>query len=117
MIPTKSSLYGVLNDVQLNNIVNASIGDGAKCVLGGKAKGCYYMPTLLIDVTEDMSVFRNETFGPVFSIIKAKDINHMVEIANDSDFGLGGSVWSNNEEEAIYIASKIQTGWRPEIQT
>ena len=39
-----------------------------------------------------------------------KDINHMIEIANDSDFGLGGSIWSNNQEQAFYIANKIETG-------
>ena len=57
-----------------------------------------------------MPVYYEETFGPVFAIIKSKNINDMIEIANDSDFGLGGSIWSNSKSKAFAIANKIETG-------
>ena len=57
-----------------------------------------------------MPVYNQETFGPVFSVFKFNDIDKMVELANDTDFGLGGSVWSKNKDKALSVARRIETG-------
>ena len=57
-----------------------------------------------------MPVYYDETFGPVFTIFKFDSIDEMIEIANDSDFGLGGSLWSDDRDKALSIARKIETG-------
>ena len=72
--------------------------------------GAYYYPTLLVDVDESMQVFNCETFGPVFCVMKIKDLNHAIEIANNSEYGLGGSVWSEDLNVAKNVANQIETG-------
>ena len=84
---------------------------GASIILGGQRinnSGCFYLPTIITDVTKGMPVYNEETFGPVFSIIKFKDDKEAIQIANDSEYCLGGSVWSNDEERAFAIPTKIE---------
>tara|TARA_Y100001970_G_scaffold23435_1_gene27522 strand:- start:2058 stop:3413 length:1356 start_codon:yes stop_codon:yes gene_type:complete len=95
---------------ELNIMVQSSINDGAVCLKGGDFNGCYYMPTLLIDVNEDMTVFKKETFGPVFCVTKIKDVEDAIRLANKSDYGLGGSLWSSDIDLAKDIANRINTG-------
>ena len=94
----------------INKLVQSSINDGAKCKIGAEMNGCYYMPTLLIDVKEDMSVFKEETFGPVFCVTKIKNIDDAVRLANNSDYGLGGSLWTSDIALAKDVVRKINTG-------
>ena len=94
----------------LNKLVQSSIEDGAKCLMGSVMKDCYYMPTILIDVTENMSVFKQETFGPVMCITKVKDVDDAIRLANSSQYGLGGSLWTSNIKLAREIAKQINTG-------
>ncbi len=94
----------------LSEIVNSSINEGAKCLMGGDSNGCFYNPVLLVDVTENMSVFKKETFGPVMCVIKIKDVNDAIRLANNSDYGLGGSLWTSNISLAKKITKKINTG-------
>ena len=94
----------------LNSIVNESISQGAKSILGGGKQGCFYSPSLLVDVTEDMSVFKKETFGPVLCISKIKNVEEAVKLANKSDYGLGGSLWTENITLAKDIVKRIDTG-------
>ena len=68
------------------------------------------MPTLLVDVKENMSVFKQETFGPVFCVTKIKDAEDGVRLANQSKYGLGGSLWTSNIELAKKLTKKIDTG-------
>ena len=101
----------ILNKIMLQ--VNASIKLGANLVTGGarlNQNGFYYSPTILADITKEMPVYSEETFGPVFSVFKFTDLDEMIELANDTDFGLGGSVWSDNKDKALSIARKIETG-------
>ena len=93
-----------------SQLVQSSIAQGAKCILGAEIKDCYYIPTLLIDVTEDMSVFRKETFGPVFCVTKIKDVDDAIRLANNSKYGLGGSLWTSNIKLAKEIVKQINTG-------
>ena len=80
--------------IDIDTMVRSSISDGANCIEGGKRKGCYYFPTLLIDVKEKMSVFKEETFGPVLCVSKIKNIDEAIALANESEYGLGGSIWT-----------------------
>ena len=92
--------------------VDETIAAGARCVLGGKVPegpGYFYPPTLLVDVTNDMVACREETFGPVAVILKAKDVDEALAIANDTEYGLAGSVWSTAERGEA-LAPKMETG-------
>ncbi|HPZ24167.1 MAG TPA: aldehyde dehydrogenase family protein [Bacilli bacterium] len=91
--------------------VNATISSGAKLVCGGKRKGAFYAPTILDNVTKDMDVAKDmEIFGPVISIIPFKDINEAVEIANQSSFGLCGSIISRDINKAMKVANELECG-------
>ena len=94
----------------LNKIVEKSIKDGAKCVIGGESNGCFFTPTLLVDVTEKMSVFKEETFGPILCIAKIKNADEAVKIANKSKYGLGGSLWTKNISLAEKLTRQINSG-------
>ncbi len=101
----------ILNEI--DEQVQKSVSLGAKLVSGGSRlnqSGYFYSPTILTDIKKDMPVYYDETFGPVFTIFKFDSIDEMLEIANDSDFGLGGSLWSEDRDKALSIARKIQTG-------
>ena len=95
---------------EIDALVQSSIKKGAKCLLGGKYSDSFYEPTLLIDVKEDMDVFTCETFGPIFCISKILDSEEAIRLANNSDYGLGGSIWTKNIEKAKNMASRIETG-------
>ena len=89
--------------------------EGARCIHGGGAadhleKGYYIQPTVFMDVTNDMTIAREEIFGSVLSVITFKDDDDAVRIANDSDFGLSGGVTSASDERALAVARRIRTG-------
>ena len=101
----------ILNKIMTQ--VEISIKLGANLITGGdrlNSRGFYYSPTILTDITKEMPVYYEETFGPVFTVLKFDTIEEMIQIANDSDFGLGGSVWSKDKENALSIARRIETG-------
>ena len=81
---------------------------------GGKPRhldrGYYIEPTVFMDVTNDMTIAREEIFGPVLSVIAYEDEEDAIRIANDSIYGLSGEVWSANEERAMRVARRIRTG-------
>lgn len=90
---------------------------GARCVLGGERpmappmdKGYYVMPTVFTDVTQDMTIAREEIFGPVASILKYKTEDDVLALANDNKFGLSASVWTQNINKAIHFANELETG-------
>jgi succinate-semialdehyde dehydrogenase/glutarate-semialdehyde dehydrogenase len=93
--------------------VQQSIEMGARLVSGGtrpERKGFYYTPTILADVKKGMPVYDQETFGPVVAIIAVNNEAEAISIANDSEFGLGGSVWTRNLIRGEAVARKINTG-------
>lgn len=98
----------------LHEQVQKSIERGAKLLTGGHfledRSGYFYAPTLLSQVTNGMPVYDEETFGPVAAVIRVKSLEEAVQVANDTPYGLGGSVWSKNLEEAQNVALQIQAG-------
>lgn len=87
---------------------------GAKILAGGRrhpeSKGLYYEATVMVDVQEDWPVMRDETFGPILPIVKVKDIDEAITKANDSPYGLHGSVWTKDRDKAFAIAKRVETG-------
>ena len=93
--------------------VTASIQQGARLIMGGhrvNRPGNYYAPTILADVTKDMPVFNQETFGPVAAVVTAKTEEEAVALANDTAFGLGASVWTKDLNRGEGIAREIESG-------
>ncbi|NGX84059.1 NAD-dependent succinate-semialdehyde dehydrogenase [Aequorivita sp. KMM 9714] len=90
--------------------VNDSIKAGAKLEVGGKRQGAYFEPTVLTNVTENMAVFKEETFGPALSVTTFKTIEEAINLSNNSQFGLGVSLFTENIEEAEKIIHKFDEG-------
>ena len=99
---------------ELHDQVERSVASGAHLVMGGKVPdgpGAFYPPTLLAGVTEGMSVYHEETFGPVAAVISAEDVDDAVRIANDTEFGLGAAVFTTDLDKGEEIArDRIQAG-------
>ena len=93
--------------------VNESVRLGAKVHLGGKAlnsEAAFFEPTILINLRKGMPAYDEEMFGPVASVIKVKNTEEAIEVANDSRFGLGGSVWTDDKKLGLEVARKVKTG-------
>jgi len=90
--------------------------EGAKLLTGGTAapdgleRGYFVRPTVFSEVTPEMTIAREEIFGPVLVIQPYEDVEDAIRIANDSDYGLAGGVWSGDRERAIEVAGRIRTG-------
>jgi aldehyde dehydrogenase (NAD+) len=119
--PKQDSRMGpVISETQWNKIqglIHSGIEQGAKVVTGGEGrpegldKGYYVKPTVFRDVKNDMEIAREEIFGPVLSIIGYDSEEEAIEIANDTEYGLGGYVHSKDIDHARAIASKIRAGY------
>jgi len=97
----------------LDRQVRSSVEQGARVLTGGAArpgKGYFYEPTVLAGVTPKMAVWREETFGPAAAVIRAKDAAEAVAMANDSQFGLGASLWTQDLERGQRLAREIEAG-------
>jgi succinate-semialdehyde dehydrogenase/glutarate-semialdehyde dehydrogenase len=93
--------------------VDAAVAGGANLVMGGRRidrPGSFMQTTILTDIVPGNPAFRDEFFGPVVSFYRVKDEAQAIALANDSDFGLGGSVWTQDEARGKRIASQVDTG-------
>ncbi|HKZ28500.1 MAG TPA: aldehyde dehydrogenase family protein [Acidimicrobiia bacterium] len=94
--------------------VQDAISKGARVLRGGKRAltetGIYYEPTLLVDVDHSMAIVKDETFGPVIPLIRVPDERAALRMANDTRFGLHGSVWSKDRGRAAWFASQMKSG-------
>ncbi|MGN1363001.1 MAG: aldehyde dehydrogenase family protein [Methanobrevibacter sp.] len=109
-----------INERQVQKIekcVQDGVKEGATIAVGGErysegplSEGSFFKPTLLTNVTNDMKVAQEEIFGPVAVVIPFKDEKDVVEMANDSTYGLGGAVWTRDINRAIRVCNAIETG-------
>ncbi len=108
-----------INKRQLEKIlgwVETAKKEGATVLVGGEAAkvegmdGAFMQPTLLTNVTNDMAVAQNEIFGPVAVVIKFRTEEEVVAMANDSEYGLGGAVWTRDINRAFRVARAVRTG-------
>jgi succinate-semialdehyde dehydrogenase/glutarate-semialdehyde dehydrogenase/succinyl-CoA reductase len=94
--------------------VNDSIKEGAEVLTGGEqkvvSKGYFYKPTILGNITPNMRIVNEEVFGPVAPILIAENENEAIKLANDSEFGLGASIWTQDLENAEVLSSIIKSG-------
>ena len=102
---------------ELEALVKDAVAKGARLLQGGSRfkhpkypQGHYFQPTLLVDVTPEMKIAQNEVFGPILVMMKAKNTDHCVQLANSAPFGLGGSVFGADIKECNYVANSLQTG-------
>lgn len=98
---------------KLENQINDALKKGAKILYGGyriKRKGLYFMPTIITNVKDNMLIVSEETFGPIFSIIPAKNEADAIKIANSTKFGLGASLWTKNPKKAEKFIKEIEAG-------
>ena len=98
---------------QLHQQVSQSIQQGAVCLCGGDlpaGAGFFYPPTLLVDVKPGMTAFCEETFGPVLAVCKAHDYEHALQLANDTQYGLGASIWTTNKDLARHATQTLNAG-------
>ncbi len=102
---------------KVQRLIQKGVDEGATVVAGGTGrpagldKGYYVKPTVFADVTNDMTIAREEIFGPVLCILGYDDIDNAVEIANDTDYGLAGFVSGSDLETARDVARRIRAGW------
>lgn len=94
----------------LEDQVQQSVKAGAKIILGGKRSGAYFEPTILSEVTPDMAVFKEETFGPVLSVTTFKNEKEAIELVNTSNFGLGVSVFTKDITHVEELIPEFEDG-------
>ncbi|WP_067430569.1 aldehyde dehydrogenase family protein [Nocardioides jensenii] len=97
--------------------IRAAEAEGAKVATGGAApsapefaNGNYVEPTVVVDVTNDMKIARQEVFGPVLSVITYDSVEEAIAIANDTEYGLSAGVWGSNEEQTLDVARRLEAG-------
>jgi succinate-semialdehyde dehydrogenase/glutarate-semialdehyde dehydrogenase len=93
--------------------VKETVQHGARVLTGGKRRsgaGWFYEPTVLSDVATGTPAYRDEMFGPVASLFRARDIDDAIRIANATRFGLGASAWTNEGAEARQFATELEAG-------
>ncbi|ULQ55380.1 NAD-dependent succinate-semialdehyde dehydrogenase [Flavihumibacter rivuli] len=94
----------------LEKQLQGSVAKGAGLVHGGQVSGCQFSPSLLLNVQKGMPAFDEETFGPLAAVIVAQDEAEAIALANDSRYGLGGSIWTGDLEKGVALARQIETG-------
>jgi aldehyde dehydrogenase (NAD+) len=116
----ESTLIGPLasrtQQARVTSYVEAGLAEGARAVVGGAGvpdgldRGWFVRPTLFDGVGNDARIAREEIFGPVLTVIEYQDDAEAIRIANDSDYGLGGTVWSTDTSRALTVAGAVRTG-------
>lgn len=101
----------ILSYIEIAKAEGATIACGGERAVDGElAKGAFVKPTLITNVTNDMRVAQEEIFGPVAVVIKFHDEAEVIAMANDSEYGLGGAVWTKDINRALRVAQAVETG-------
>ncbi|KAF3901589.1 hypothetical protein ABW21_db0203681 [Orbilia brochopaga] len=102
---------------KLEGLIEDAVKQGARLLVGGRRfnhpkypHGHYFSPTLLVDVTTDMRIANDEVFGPVCLLMKAQDVDHAIQIANSTEYGLGGAVFGKNKAHLNRVANEMNCG-------
>jgi succinate-semialdehyde dehydrogenase/glutarate-semialdehyde dehydrogenase len=112
----KTDVGPLANEAQVKTLagqVERSVSDGARLLTGGHRldrPGYYFAPGVLTDIPPDAPAYREEVFGPVALLFRARDVNQAIAIANDSPFGLGASAWTNSETERRRFITELESG-------
>jgi succinate-semialdehyde dehydrogenase / glutarate-semialdehyde dehydrogenase len=102
---------GILSTLEQQ--VNETVARGARLLAGGKrldGPGNFYPPTVLADIPKDSPAFSEEMFGPVASLFRVQNLDEAIRLANDTDFGLAASAWTNDEQEQNRLIDEIEAG-------
>lgn len=114
--PYMGPVASAVHHQKVQSYITSGIQQGAKLLIGGKenpatlTQGCFVQPTIFSNVTSDMTIAREEIFGPVLSVLAYNDLDEAIKIANDSEYGLSGYVWDKDIATARAISSKMRTG-------
>ena len=108
----------VKNQRHVQEYIQSGQSEGARIVLGGlntaqdspAERGWYVRPTLFVDATNDMRIAREEIFGPVLTVLRYRDESDAVRIANESNYGLAGSVWTADIAHGLEVAASVRAG-------
>lgn len=107
----RSQVDKILSYIDIAKSEGATIAcGGERYTENGCENGCFIKPTLITDVTNDMRIAQEEIFGPVAVIIKFKTEEEVIAMANDSEYGLGGAVWTRDLNRALRVSREIETG-------
>ncbi len=106
----------IVNEAALEELLGQleqSVGLGAKVLCGGSRRegpGFFLEPTVVTDTTGEMRVVKEEVFGPIAPVIVVRDEQEAIDVANASEFGLGGSVWTRDLERGVRVARRVESG-------
>lgn len=99
---------------KIEKVVRTAIDQGARLEIGGTQNrinnGYFFEPTLLSEIKPDMEIFHSEYFGPIMAVAPYSDVENVISLANNTCYGLGASIWSNDQKETDYISRKIKAG-------
>jgi (Z)-2-((N-methylformamido)methylene)-5-hydroxybutyrolactone dehydrogenase len=119
-LDSKTDTAPIANEAQYNKIldyIEIARNEGGKCILGGKkaseagcGNGWFVEPTIFDDVTNDMRIAREEVFGPVMAVIRFRDEQEAIKIANDSDFGLATGIWTTDIKRGLRVSRQMKAG-------
>jgi len=106
--------FGPIINKKLMNKIESHVKDAkdkkAKIILGGEKQGNFYLPTILTNVTNNMKIMQEETFGPILPVMTFKNLDEAIKLANSTKYGLGTSIWTSDKKKGISIAKQIQSG-------
>lgn len=104
------SLIDVKSAERVEGLIQDALSKGAKLLSGGGRNGSTIEPTLLADVTTDMRIYQEESFGPAKAVFRVKDDEAAIELANDTEYGLSAAIFSQDIRRALAMANRLQTG-------
>jgi betaine-aldehyde dehydrogenase len=107
----EAQMRQVLDFIEIGRSEGATVAvGGGRATAGGLDKGFYVEPTVFVNVTPDMRIFREEIFGPVLTVTTFRTVDEAVALANDTVYGLGNGLWTKDVDKAILVARRLRSG-------